>query len=167
MHRAIKTFLLAAALSIFPVLSHSQDDLRISEMSKLDLGYMQQQRDLIGTLVASEYGRRFQQVKPNDLELLQRILDDELVGPDQTRELQAMGVVMGDLLANELDLHWVIYEDRLGRSRALRYRETDAYLFPMTMIARRHEAGNTESVEDIYARAEAAMRSAMPPLPYH
>ena len=31
-----------------------------------------------------------------------------------------MGVIMGDLLAADLKLHWVIYEDRQGRSRALR-----------------------------------------------
>ena len=166
MYRLFSTLMLATALVLLPTTASAQDELRISEPSKLDQGYMQQQRALVGEIVASEYGRRFQQVKRNDLELLQRILDDKLVGPEQTRELQAMGLIMGDLLAKELDLHWVIYEDKLGRSRALRYRNTDAYLFPMTMIARRHELGNTESVEDIYARAEASMRAAMPPKPY-
>ncbi len=66
---------------------------------------------------------------------------------------QAMGVIMGDLLASELSMHWVIYEDRLGRSRALRYQQTDHYLFPMTMISRRLEVDNRSTVAAIYQRA--------------
>ena len=86
--------------------------------------------------------------------------------PDQTRELQAMGVIMGDLLAAELDMHWVIYEDRQGRSRALRYRETDNFLFPITMIARRREVGNQTPVVDIYQKAHSIIARNIPPLPF-
>ncbi|GHD10230.1 hypothetical protein GCM10007052_09300 [Halioglobus japonicus] len=166
MYKFLASLFMAALITAAPIAAADEDELHISEPSKLDLGYLQQQRDLMGNLVASEYGRRFQMVKRNDLELLQRVIDDRLIAPGQTRELQAMGVVMGDLLAKEHDLHWVIYEDKIGRSRALRYRNTDTFVFPMTMIARRYEVGNTESVADIYARAEAAIQAGKPPLPY-
>lgn len=144
----------------------AQEEPQISALSALDRQFMQQQRDLMSEIVASRYGRQFNGIRDNDLELLQRILDDRLVQPEQTRELQAMGVIMGDLLAEELGLDWVIYEDSVGRSRALRYRDTNNYLFPMTMISRRRAVDNRTPVADIYRKAQEAMRAVIPPLPF-
>lgn len=158
---------LATALVLLLALSQSAiAELEIGELSYLDLGYMQQQRDLVGELCERNLGRKLTGDKDNDLKLLQALLDRKVVTNDQTRELQAMGLIMGDLLAAELGLDWVIYEDELGRSRALRYRQVDHFLFPMTMIARRREAGNMEPVEDIYNRALASMSAHIEPLPF-
>jgi len=63
-------------------------------------------------------------------------------------------------------LHWVIYEDNIGRSRALRYRETENYLFPMTMISRRREVGNLSPVVDIYQKAVDLIKPQLPALPF-
>ena len=68
-------------------------------------------------------------------------------------------------LAAEM-LDRVIYEDKLGRSRALRYQQTDNYLFPITMISRRREVDNTETVADIYQRARDSMAAVIEPLPF-
>jgi hypothetical protein len=73
---------------------------------------------------------------------------------------------MGDLLSVEFDLHWVIFEDAMGRSRALRYRETDNFLFPITMISRRREVGNQTSVADIYQKASDTIAASKPTLPF-
>ena len=139
---------------------------RISEPSYLDRQFMQQQRDLLEGLTSRNFGRSFSGDRKRDLELLQRLLDQRLVRPDQTRELQAMGVVMGDLLAADLDMHWVIYEDQIGRSRALRLDNSDNYLFPITMISRRQEAGNRKPVSEIYQKARDSILSVKPPLPF-
>ena len=71
-----------------------------------------------------------------------------------------------DLLAAELSMRWVIYEDKYGRSRALRLGDTDNYLFPVTMISRRREAANLESVEFIYDKAYSSIEARLPPRPY-
>ena len=73
---------------------------------------------------------------------------------------------MGDLLAEDLGLHWVVYEDSLGRSRALRFKESDDYLFPVTMISRRREVDNRTPVAEIYQKAVAAIAPAIPPRPF-
>ncbi|TGD72244.1 DUF3806 domain-containing protein [Mangrovimicrobium sediminis] len=138
----------------------------IGELSSIDRQYMQRQRDGIAELAAQHFGVRFSGTKDNDLGLLQRLLDEQVVVNQQTRELQAMGVILGDLLAAEYGLHWVIYSDKLGRSHALRYRDSDNYLFPVTMISRRREAGNLTPVADIYARAGAAISESIPALPF-
>ncbi len=140
--------------------------VKISEPSNLDRQFMAQQRALLQDLAQRNTGKGFNGSKENDLELLQLLLDRRLVGDNDTRELQAMGIVMGDLLAAELDLHWVIYEDAVGRSRALRYRDSEEYLFPVTMISRRREADNRTPVAAIYDKAYAIMAAAKPPLPF-
>lgn len=157
-------YALLFSVSVLPVAA--QDLLRISEPSKLDFQFMQEQRNFLTELTERHYGRGFTGARDADLALLQRLLDDGLVREDQTQALQAMGVVMGDLLAREFRLHWVIYEDRLGRSRALRYRETDNYLFPITMISRRREVGNRTPVREIYDKAAREISAAIPPLPF-
>jgi len=144
----------------------AQTQVRIGELSQLDRQFMAQQRESINDLAAANLGRRLSGDKENDLQILQLLLDKRLVTSEQTRELQAMGVVMGDLLAADLDMDWVIYEDKQGRSRALRYRETDEYLFPVTMISRRREAGNTTPVVEIYRKAYDIIAPLQPPLPF-
>ena len=138
----------------------------IGELSYLDKQYMTQQRNILGDLVARNFGRQFNGARDNDLELLQRLLDQNLIRPEQTRELQAMGVIMGDLLAADLTLHWVIYEDRQGRSRALRDADTDTYLFPITMISRRWEVDNHTPVKQIYQKARDIVINKRPAPPF-
>lgn len=163
--RKLVCSLLLATLAIVPH-ALGQDDVRIGALSYLDRQYMAQQRDTLSELVQRNFGRQFNGKRENDLELLQLLLDRRLVRPDQTRELQAMGVIMGDLLAADLDMHWVVYEDALGRSRALRYRETDNYLFPMTMISRRREADSRTPVKEIYQKAYDIIAPLRPDLPF-
>jgi hypothetical protein len=63
-------------------------------------------------------------------------------------------------------MHWVIYEDAEGRSRALRYAQSDNYLFPITMIARRREVGNETSVQEIYQKAYDIINDSRPAPPF-
>ncbi len=144
----------------------AQDRVWVSELSPLDRQFMTQQRASIDDLARRQFGQGFIGARDRDLGLLQRLLDGGLVREEQTLELQAMGVILGDLLAAELGMHWVVYEDKQGRSRALRYRDTDNYLFPMTMISRRHEVANQTPVQEIYQRALDAITPHRSPLPF-
>ena len=140
-------------------------DKRLTPLTALDRQYMDGQRQLINELTLLRYGGRCCR-DPLELDYLQRLLEDGHVTSDQTLELQAMGVLLGDLLATELDLRWIIYEDAQGRSRALQLGETDNFLFPITMISRRREADDLTPIADIYQRAVETIESARPPLPY-
>jgi hypothetical protein len=125
----------------------------ISELTYVDKQYMSERRTELDDLARGNLGRQFSHNKDNDLGILQSLLNRKLVRPEQKQQLQGMGIIMGDLLARELNMHWVIYEDTLGRSRALRYQQTENYLFPMTMISRRREVDNRSTVSAIYQRA--------------
>lgn len=154
------------AACLFAGASLAQQPARIGELSNLDIQFMQQQRQIIQDIATINLGRQFTGNTEQDIDLLQTLLDRQLVRSDQVRELQAMGVILGDLLAADLDMHWVIYEDSEGRSRALRYEESDNYLFPITMIARRREVGNLTPVSDIYQKAYDIIDVGRPALPF-
>ena len=138
----------------------------MGDLTNVEWQFMAQQRETIKGLAMMNLGRQFNGDRKLDLELLQALLDKQLVRPDQVRELQAMGVIMGDLLAAELDMHWVLYEDNVGRSRALRYKESDVLLFPITMIARRGKGGDKTSVVEIYQKASNIIDKSTPALPF-
>ena len=157
---------LAVLLLALITAAAARAEVEIGTLSYLDRNYMKQQRQRIGELSLRNLGRGLNGTADNDLAILQTLLDRKLVTGEQKLELQAMGVIMGDLLAADLGLDWVIYEDKVGRSRALRYRQTDNYLFPMTMISRRREVGNTDTVADIYHKAHASMAAVIEPLPF-
>lgn len=140
-------------------------DKRVSPLNPLDRQYMDTQRQLIVDLTLRHYGGRCCR-NPSELDYLERLLRDGHVRSDETRELQAMGVLLGDLLAQELGMRWVIYEDINGRSRALQLDDTDNYLFPVTMIARRREGGDQTPISEIYRKAYEAMDAQRAPLPF-
>ena len=165
-NRYVNHLVATLCLILACVAAQAQEEPRIGEPSYLDRQFMAQQRALLEDLARRNFGRGFNGVRDNDLELLQMLLDRELVRANQTRELQAMGVIMGDLLASEFELKWVIYEDRLGRSRALRDGDSDNYLFPITMISRRREVDNRTPVVDIYRKAADIITASRPPLPF-
>jgi hypothetical protein len=169
MHRWRPLFTALSTALVALLLTHSavaQDEPEISDLSYLDRQYMQQQRSALDDLARRYLGRQFNGVKEHDLGLLQTLLDRRLVRPDQTDLLQGMGFILGDLLAQELGMRWVVYTDRVGRSRALRLGDSDNYLFPVTMISRRREVGNTTPVDEIYQRAYDTISSLREPLPF-
>ena len=166
-HHRLRLILKSGLLSLLITLSASAfAEVTIGQLGYLDRGYMDQQRESLGELAALKLGRKLRGERSNDLAILQALLDQGLVRNDQMQELQAMGIIMGDLLAEELDMDWVIYEDKVGRTRALRYKKTDNYLFPATMVSRRRTVGNTTPVTEIYQRAYDIIAPLRQPLPF-
>lgn len=121
----------------------------------------EQQREIVAALA-----RRYVGAEPRgtraDLRILQRIIDTGVLDATRTYELQALGVVLGDVLAEELGLDWVVVRDEYGRSRALRFGDTDNLIFPVTMISKRIEAGLPVDVEALYEKAVAALDGLLP-----
>lgn len=165
-YRSILGLLLALQLGWSPLPATAEETLRVSALTTIDRDFMAEQRRRINDLASFNFGRQLRGDKANDLDILQLLLDRRLVHAEQTLELQAMGVVMGDLLAEELGMHWVVYEDRLGRSRALQLGRSEHYLFPITMISRRAEVGAEVNVRAIYDRAVALIEPYRVPLPF-
>lgn len=129
----------------------AQDDVT-RQFLELDLGDRQQtqgQRER-----AEELFRRYigPPVRGNtdDLRALQELLDQEVLDSGDTFDLQSLGVVLGDVMVHELPLQWTIVVDEYGRSRGLRYRDTELVFFPVTMISRRVERDAPVDIRALY-----------------
>lgn len=150
-----------------PITPANQDGKweQISEFTHIDKGHTKRQRDLIDQLARRYLGSQLRGNK-DDIRLLQRLLDNGIVPTNDTAKLQAMGVVLGDVIAKELGLQWVVYEDNEGRNRALRYKSINDVLFPITMISRRAETGAKVDIAAIFDKAVQSYKPLLPALPY-
>ncbi len=133
----------------------------------MDKNRMDQETTKINELTQTKLGTPLRR-DLSDLSTLQRIVDKELVATDNFELQQAMGVVLGNVMLADFPntLEWKIYEDELGRSRALCARKTNDCLFPVTMLSRRMEVGTKPNVRKIYDDALLRMEKHLPKLPY-
>ncbi|WP_111642002.1 DUF3806 domain-containing protein [Marinimicrobium alkaliphilum] len=154
------------ALLIFVIQSANAESVVIQDFAWMDENHLTQQIEKIDDLGRQHYGVRVRGDK-SDLELLQRLIDDDHIPPSDVLTLQALGAVLGNVLKTEVpQLQWKVYADNLGRSRALCLNDSKNCLFPVTMLSRRIEQGLQPNVSAIYDRALADVKPLLPRLPY-
>ncbi|SDD27518.1 DUF3806 domain-containing protein [Auraticoccus monumenti] len=86
--------------------------------------------------------------------------------PDETWKLQALGVVLGDAMVLRTGARWVEINDDGGADPCLRLNTTATkVVFPMTMIAKRVEKGETLDVQDLIALVDSVAKSSVEPVP--
>ena len=125
-------------------------DPKISAPLDTDITRLAQQRMFVETL-ATEHLKAGLPGDDGDLDVLQRILDRDILAPDDTYELQSLGVVFGMCLVDAVEgLDWAIVEDEYGRDPALRYLDTSLLVFPLTMISKRVEDGVHVDVREMF-----------------
>lgn len=141
------------------------DEITLRELQWVDNGFLERQRALVDEIARGEFGTRLRGSKA-DLSVLQRIMDTGLVNQTEEQKLQALGVALGDVFANELGLEWKVYLDADGKSRATCLKNTKHCLFPVTMIAKRARLGVTPSVQELFDKGESYLAEFQPRLPY-
>jgi hypothetical protein len=104
------------------------------------------------SLVARHLGRALP-FDESDLDVLQQLLDEEVLGAEDLYDLQCLGVVLGMRLADGIDgLDWAVVEDEHGRDPALRFHDSTLLIFPLTMISKRIEDGEEVDVRSLFER---------------
>ena len=161
LRQLITVFVLFMIIRTTSTALSSELELQIRPLSAIDKHYMTEQRQTIERL-ANRLGRRLSGVTARDLETLQKIIDLRWIDSEDIQTQQAMGIVFGDLLAHELNFDGVIYRDRTGRSRALRYRDQDIFVFPVTMLSRRLSASAPLSVSALFEEQLKRQRQKLP-----
>ncbi len=114
-----------------------EDPATVSDLSIGQRYVLSSQRREINDLIARRLGVLELKGTTSDLKTLQEIIDRDLIRDTEVREWQGLGIVFGDILVNEYGLHWVSYEDDLGISKALRWKDTENYVFPVTLFSKR------------------------------
>jgi hypothetical protein len=141
------SFLGGAKTQVVPNSPATQQQ-KISAPSPADLERLARQRAVVEAHLADEDSRAKYTTAAGKLGLLRVLLTHMVFKPPQTYELQCMGIVLGDVFVQELGMEWVTVEDEHGTDPALRLPGTSILIFPLTMISKRVERG--ESV-DVFA----------------
>ena len=94
--------------------------------------------------------RQKYQTVAGKLGTIHAILHKSSLKASQTYELQCLGVVFGDAYVQDMKMEWIIVEEAHGRDPAIRFPGTSIILFPLTMISKRVERGETVDVFDLY-----------------
>ena len=124
-------------------------DQALSPLTGADEQRLSEHRAVV-TRYLDEDGRTKFETAAGKLGTLRALLDANVFRSEQTYELQSMGIVLGDVFVQDMGFHWLIVEDQYGRDLAIRYPETSVILFPLTMISKRVEAGESVDVFDLY-----------------
>lgn len=86
--------------------------------------------------------------KSRTVSLLQEIVDKEQYFKDQTFELQSLGLALGDYIQYKFSgFQWGIVRDEYGRDLCLNHPEQSIVIFPLTMLSKRIEDGESVSVQ--------------------
>lgn len=132
----------------------SQPDQTVTMLTEADQKRLRDQRAVVEALLADEDSGKYER-PAGKLGLIRAILSENTFKPNQTYELQCLGVVLGDAFVQELKMEWVIVEDGYGRDPAVRLPGTTIILFPLTMISKRVERGEKVDVFDVFNWAAA------------
>lgn len=128
----------------------------VEPLSKGQAFIMKTQRQETLDLIARELGIMHFDAGLTDLATLQRVYDRKILRNDHIREWQGIGILFGDILVNQFSgLHWVSYEDELGASKALQWRNTRNFVFPITVFSKRIQFGEAIDVRAIYEQIAA------------
>ncbi len=116
------------------------------------------QRREIKDLIARKLGVMRLRGDASDLATLQALHDRKILVAGQTQEWQYAGILLGDILAREFGLTWVTYEDQTGVSKALQWRDSQNFVFPVTVFSRRLQYGEPLDMQRIYQQISSDVR---------
>lgn len=116
---------------------------RIFPPEEKDIQKLDQQRHFIQRTIAQDGYKLALNGSDEDLTVLQKLIDDNYFTKENTLQLQAMGIVLGDVMQTKTGLKWAIIEDEFGRDVCLRFKDSEIVAYPRTMISKRIERGET------------------------
>lgn len=127
-------------------------DQKIEELSQEETKRVEAQRKWVREHYPPESEEKYQTLD-GKLVLLDAILKNKWIEPNETVKLQCLGITFGDALAQRLGLKWVAVEDKHGRDPALIADGTSIITFPLTSISKRIENGEEVDVFNLFENA--------------
>ena len=128
----------------------NQPEQKITTMTEADLLRLREQRDVVEVYLGDETSKKNYLTPAGKLGTIRAFLQGNVFTADQIYELQCLGIILGDVFVQDLGMEWVMVEDEYGRDPAVRLPDTTILLYPMTMISKRIERGETVDVFDLY-----------------
>jgi hypothetical protein len=128
----------------------NQPEQKITALTEADESRLRDQRAVVERYLGNEDSKQKYKTAAGKLGTIRAILNGDVFKPDQTYELQCLGIVLGDALAQEMGMEWIMVEDEHGRDPAIRMPKATIILYPMTMISKRIERGEKVDVFELF-----------------
>ena len=125
---------------------------KVEELSLEDSARVEAQRKWVREHYPPESEDKYQTLE-GKLSLLDAILKNKWIEPNEAIKLQCLGITFGDALAQKLGLKWIAVEDEYGRDPALIVEGTSIITFPLTSISKRVENGEEVDVFNLFDNA--------------
>lgn len=132
-----------------------QSPQKITPLVDADQKRLEDQRAVVEKFLLDEGSRQTYQEVSGKLGTIQSILDSKTFRPNQTYELQCLGIVLGDAFVQKSKMEWAMVEDESGRDPAVRLPGTTIIVFPLTMVSKRVERGERVDVVDLFKGVSA------------
>ena len=132
-----------------PQVAQAQIHRTLETLGPSDLMKSERQRKRANELALRYLGSPLRGGGLRNLKTLQRLIDGGFITPDDIMDQQCLGVVLGDVMAQNLHLTWIVVDDEIGHSRALRWRDTQPLFFPVTMISKRMTAREKVDIQKL------------------
>ena len=136
-----------------------KEELIIEDLSVLQRYALDSQRKELKDLLARKLGVLSLEGNKDDLLTLEQLILAGSFERGDVRAWQSLGIVFGDILVAEHGLEWVSYEDDLGKSKALRWRNTDNFVFPITFFSKRVHFKERFTISEVYEEISAEIRA--------
>lgn len=137
----------------------NQPEQKITALSDADQKRLRDQRAVVEKYLGNDDSKEKYKTAAGKLDTIRAILQGDIFKRDQKYELQCLGIVLGDVFVQDLEMEWIMVEDEYGRDPAVRLPNTTMILFPMTMISKRIERGEKVDVFDLYNGSAAQVES--------
>jgi|WetSurMetagenome_2_1015567.scaffolds.fasta_scaffold52275_2 hypothetical protein len=121
---------------------------KIEDLEFDDLVRIEDQRSWVRDHFTPEALNKYEDVNEK-LRLLDIILKEKWIEPEETYKLQCLGITFGDILVQELGVKWIIVIDEIDtyeRTPALKLEGSTIIIYPLTMISKRIERGEEVDV---------------------
>lgn len=128
----------------------TQPEQRITALTEADQQRLRDQRAIIEKYLGNEDSKQKYKTAAGKLGTIRAVLQAGIFKPDQTYELQCLGIILGDAFVQELGMEWIMVEDEYGRDPAVRMPNTSIILYPLTMISKRVERGEQVDVFELF-----------------
>lgn len=126
------------------------DPQRILDLNNADTNRLVEQRAVVEKYLGDPDSREKYKKPAGKLGILRALLEAKVFKSSQTYELQCMGIVLGDVFVEDMGFRWIMVQDRHGRDPAIQYKQTSVILYPLTMISKRIERGETVDIFALY-----------------
>lgn len=130
----------------------NQPEQRVSVLNEADQKHLRDQRAVVERYLGNEDSKQKYKTAAGKLGTIRSLLNADTFKRSQAYELQCLGVVLGDVLVQDLGMEWIVVEDELGRSQAVRLPNSTIIVYPISMISKRVERGEKVDVFELYNR---------------